>query len=280
MKTFSPKRKPAYGKKSARLIGAKPAASTSWNRVADWYVDHLKEKGDYQHELIFPGALTMLEPKTGGFYVDLACGEGSFLQGLATQIKRGTIIGLDAAPKLVEHAKRQLHAFVQVRSSFFVGDASQVHRDLPVQTADGVTCLMAIQNIANIAGVFRHAHHVLRTDGTLVLVLNHPGFRQPRQSGWGWDEDRKIQYRRIDRYKQPYEVPIIAHPGAAPSVTTTSYHRPLETYVNALSECGFVIDRLEEWSSHKNSDSGPRANAENIAREEIPLFLAIRARKR
>ena len=83
---------------------------------------------------------------------------------------------------------------------------------------------------------------------------------------------------RIDRYKTSYEMPIIAHPGAAPSVATLSYHRPLEAYVKALSSAGLVIDRLEEWSSHKTSDSGPRAKAENVAREEIPLFLALRVR--
>jgi hypothetical protein len=36
---------------------------------------------------------------------------------------------------------------------------------------------------------------------------------------------------------------------------------------------------MEEWPSHKTSTSGPRAAAENVARKEIPMFLAIRALK-
>jgi hypothetical protein len=40
-----------------------------------------------------------------------------------------------------------------------------------------------------------------------------------------------------------------------------------------------MMDAMEEWSSHKKSTSGPKAGAENMAREEIPLFLAIRGRK-
>jgi hypothetical protein len=39
------------------------------------------------------------------------------------------------------------------------------------------------------------------------------------------------------------------------------------------------IDRIEEWASARVSDSGPRAPEENRARREIPLFLALRARK-
>jgi hypothetical protein len=39
------------------------------------------------------------------------------------------------------------------------------------------------------------------------------------------------------------------------------------------------VDALEEWPSHKTSTSGPRAPAENVARKEIPMFLAVRAVK-
>jgi hypothetical protein len=42
---------------------------------------------------------------------------------------------------------------------------------------------------------------------------------------------------------------------------------------------GFWIDALEEWPSLRTSQPGPRAAAENRARREIPLFLALRARR-
>jgi hypothetical protein len=40
-----------------------------------------------------------------------------------------------------------------------------------------------------------------------------------------------------------------------------------------------VLDALEEWASLRSSQPGPRAEAENRARREIPLFLALRARR-
>jgi hypothetical protein len=40
-----------------------------------------------------------------------------------------------------------------------------------------------------------------------------------------------------------------------------------------------LIDAIEEWPSHKTSTSGPRAAAENTARKEIPMFMAVRAMK-
>jgi hypothetical protein len=83
----------------------------------------------------------------------------------------------------------------------------------------------------------------------------------------------------VDRYLVPRKTPIVAHPGSAPEVYTWTFHKPIELYVKALRQAGLVIDALEEWPSHKISEPGGRAAAENIARKEIPMFLAIRAIK-
>jgi hypothetical protein len=76
----------------------------------------------------------------------------------------------------------------------------------------------------------------------------------------------------------PRKIPIFAHPGKSHEYTWT-FHKPIEQYVKALRNAGLLIDAIEEWPSHKTSTSGPRAAAENVARKEIPMFLAIRAVK-
>jgi hypothetical protein len=48
--------------------------------------------------------------------------------------------------------------------------------------------------------------------------------------------------------------------------------------MSALVESGLYVDAVEEWVSNKNSLPGKRSKAENRARKEIPLFLALRAR--
>jgi hypothetical protein len=37
--------------------------------------------------------------------------------------------------------------------------------------------------------------------------------------------------------------------------------------------------RLEEWISHKKSEKGTRQLAEDVARKEFPLFMALELRK-
>jgi hypothetical protein len=45
-----------------------------------------------------------------------------------------------------------------------------------------------------------------------------------------------------------------------------------------LRNAGFVITRIEEWTSDKESE-GKAAKQENRARAEFPLFMAIQALK-
>ena len=130
-----------------------------------------------------------------------------------------------------------------------------------------------------IAPVFAAAARLLRPGGRLVLVMTHPCFRGPKETSWGWDAQRDVQYRRVDRYLVPRKTPIVTHPGSAPGGYTWTFHKPLEAYARALRGAGLLIDAIEEWPSHKTSEPGPRAHAENTARKEIPLFLAVRALK-
>jgi len=252
----------------------KSASGTSWEAVSDWYGGHLKKTGTFQEDIVFPGALRLLAPKSSGRYLDIACGEGSFARLLAKG-RNVEIFGVDAAPSLIAQAKRQVPS-----GKFETMDAAEIGTALPASSIDGAVCILAIQNIEKFEDVIAGAGKLLKSGAPFVIVMNHPSFRQPRQSGWGWDEQRKLQYRRVDKYLSSYNAPIQAHPGADAKVVTWSYHRPLSAYAAALAKSGFVIGDIEEWVSHRVSDSGPKARAENAARVEIPMFMAIKAIKK
>jgi ubiquinone/menaquinone biosynthesis C-methylase UbiE len=159
---------------------------------------------------------------------------------------------------------------------YHLGDARDLNF-LPQDCYDSAACVLAIQNIHPLPPVFASACRVLKPGGKLVLAMMHPCFRVFQASHWGWDESGKVQFRRIDNYLLPRKVPILTHPGQRDGAYTWSFHRPLETYVTALRNAGLLIDAIEEWPSHKTSQPGARAAAENTARKEIPMFMAIRA---
>lgn len=138
---------------------------------------------------------------------------------------------------------------------------------------------MALQNMEPLDRIVAEIGRVLKPQGRLLLVMSHPCFRIPRQSGWGIDEPRKLQYRRIDSYLTPLKIPIKMHPGAAPNLLTWTFHRPLSEYFAALAAHGLAVTQLEEWASHRQSKPGSSSRMENRARAEIPMFLSLLAEK-
>ncbi|TAK03820.1 class I SAM-dependent methyltransferase [Patescibacteria group bacterium] len=251
-----------------------PAAPpTSWENVADWYGKHQEETGTLLASVVYPGALKLLAPKSGASYLDVACGEGAFSRLVAARTK-GHVSGFDAAPSLIAIAKKQ----ALKHAAYAIADARAFSKLYPLNSFDGATCLLAIQNIDEPGKVFQEASKALKPAGTFVVVMNHPAFRVPGASSWGYEGNAKM-FRRVDRYLSALEIPIQAHPGTDPTVKTVSYHRPISSYVNALADAGFAVTRMEEWTSNRVSKPGARAKAENLSRKEIPMFLAIKATK-
>jgi ubiquinone/menaquinone biosynthesis C-methylase UbiE len=251
-----------------------PAAQTDWDNVADWYDQLVGESGSEFHKhVVLPGAARLIGAQPGQKVLDMACGQGVLCRLLAA--KGVEMTGVDASAELIRSALRREGS---KSIHYHVADARQVDF-LPENQFDAAACLLAIQNIHPIGPVFAAAGRVLKTGGKLVIVMMHPCFRGPKETEWGWDEKKKVQYRRVDRYLLPRKIPIVTHPGKDPGKYTWSFHKPIEAYVRALRNAGMLIDAIEEWASHKKSTSGPRAGAENVAREEIPMFLAIRAMK-
>ena len=60
---------------------------------------------------------------------------------------------------------------------------------------------------------------------------------------------------------------------------TRSFHRPLSTYVNGLSAEGFAVDAMLEIPDTLDERRPAADRAGNRAAAEIPLFLALRARR-
>ncbi len=246
--------------------------NTSWGRAAEWYKKLLSEEGTYQRDLILPNLLRVLEIKKGETVLDLGCGPGFFAAEFARRGAR--VIGVDVSPAMVSVAEKNSPKEIMYRVA-----PSDKLGFIKTGSVDKVVLVLALQNIERLYETIVECARALKLGGKLFAVLSHPAFRVPKSSSWGWDVENKIQFRRIDEYMSDAKVKIQMHPGDAPDDFTLSFHRPFQVYFKALSKAGFAVDVLEEWISHKKSQSGPRARAEDKARKEIPLFLLLGAVK-
>ncbi|MFH0928121.1 MAG: class I SAM-dependent methyltransferase [bacterium] len=242
---------------------------TSWDKVAKWYDEHLKEEGTYHQTVVLPGVLRLLALKQHEAILDVACGQGQLVGKLRQAGAK--VMGIDTSKELITLAKKHVPGNVTLNI-----DDAKIMKTVAAGSQDAASIVLALQNIDDLNPVFKQLSRVLVKGGRAVFVITHPCFRIPRQSGWGFDEGRKLQYRRIDSYLTPQKIPIITHPGRGGSPVTWTFHRSLSDYFSAIVANGFEVNCLEEWTSDKASDSGPRAKAENRSRSEIPLFMAVR----
>lgn len=249
--------------------------STSWQKVGKWYNEAVGEEGHYYHQhVIIPNLLKLFNfnKNEKSSLLDLACGQGVLSRHLPSTV---SYVGVDAAASLIAAAKKyrspSSHQFIQA-------DITQALKiDHPPFSHGAI--ILALQNIEHPELVLKNAKVHLQSGAEFIIVLNHPCFRIPRQSSWRIDEEQKIQYRRIDRYMSSMKIPIQTHPGkGGKSPNTLSFHHPLSTYSRLLKEAGFVIELIEEWCSNKLSE-GSKAKMENRSREEIPLFMAVKAKR-
>ncbi|MBI3632835.1 MAG: methyltransferase domain-containing protein [Candidatus Vogelbacteria bacterium] len=245
--------------------------NTGWGNVASWYDDLIETGGNYQKDVILPDVLSILAIKKGEKVLDLACGQGFFSR--AYQALDADVVGVDISKELINIAKNYKDGI-----EYFASPADKLDF-LKNSSIDKTTIILALQNISNVQAVFGECSRVLKKNGSLVFVLNHPAFRIPKESSWGFDEKRNVQYRIVDRYMSEFKIAINMHPGGQNSDFTSSFHRPLQYYFKALKGAGFAVRNLHELISNKESQPGVRAAAENTARKEIPLFMTIEAVK-
>lgn len=202
--------------------------------------------------------------------LEIGCGEGFIARALAE--KGATIMASDIAPELIAIAREKGEG-----PEYHVGSSDDLSW-VRLRTQDVVVAVLTLQNTERLEEVMKQVSRSLVPGGRFVFVLNHPAFRIPKATAWGYDEATATQFRRVDAYLSARTEKMDMHPGARGKKSFTySYHRSLQDYVKALRGAGFTLTRLEEWVSHKTSEPGPRAKAENVARKEFPLFMCIEA---
>lgn len=264
-------------RKSALTAPVQPAAPTAWEGQAGWYDQHQGQGGaDLYQMVLLPAVLKRLGTKRGQRVLDIGSGQGVLGRALA-HLQVDTV-GVEASPSLVEAAK----ARAGKHETYHLGDARALGEILPGQAFDHAVALMVLQDMDPIGPVLEGAGRMLVPGGRLVFALTHPCFRQPKRSTWGWDEERRQQYRRIDGYLSPYQTRIATHPGAAfgtpeAAMQTVSTHRPLSAYIEACGKAGLGVVGCDELTNPRRGTKGHRFAAEDLAAKEIPLFLVFTA---
>ncbi len=265
--------------KQRDVSNTKKAGDTSWQSVAPWY-DLLLETdaNSFQEKVILPNLMRLMSPAKGEKILDIACGQGFFSRALSST--GAQVTGTDLSKDLIEIAKSRSQKSTDSTASieYHVLPAHEMSL-LQSHTFNKAVIVLALQNIKQAQETLTEAARLLKSEGKLWIVLNHPVFRIPKLSSWGFDDVQKKQYRRLDAYMSEASFLIDMHPGKKDAPQTISFHRPLQWYFKAFQKAGFSTIKLEEWISHRESQKGPRKAEEDRLRSEIPMFMCVELRR-
>jgi ubiquinone/menaquinone biosynthesis C-methylase UbiE len=176
-----------YKKSAPKKKSARPTPVTSWGGVAEWYDSHLAND-TYHEKVIMPNLFRMMGEIERKDVLDLACGQGHVSR---VMMKKGgaRVTGVDISAELITYAKIK-NDEEKVNVAYFASPSHKLDM-LKDESRDIIICVLAIQNIEKVADTFKECARVLRPNGKLYIVMNHPAFRIPQGSGWGYDE-RKV----------------------------------------------------------------------------------------
>jgi len=234
----------------------------AWEEHASKFIAWAREPGHDSYWRFHRDLFLELLPPPGRRTLDLGCGEGRLSRDL--KALGHDVVGIDASPTMLAAARE-----ADPELETHLGDVAA----LPFADAsfDLAIAFMSLQDVEDLEGAVREAARVLVAGGRLCVAIVHPLNSAGRFQGDLADSPFAIS----GSYLEPsYYVDEILRGGLP--LTLVSVHRPLQAYIEAVTDAGLLIERLREPPVPEPGITEPRQRRW----QRLPLFLHLRAVKR
>lgn len=223
-----------------------------WERNANYWDERMGEGNAFHKLLLEPTQLALLELQPSQRVLDIGCGNGQFARKMASL--GADVLGVDAAPGMIEHARRRTSTAADYAGSaqFGVVDATDetALAALGAGEFDAVVCTMALMDISSITPIASAVRLLLKPSGRMVFSVMHPcfnsteGFRQTLERE---ENDGELTERvsvQVTRYIEPHTHKGLAMVGQP--LPQNYFHRPISALLGVFFEAGFVVDAIKE----------------------------------
>jgi trans-aconitate methyltransferase len=142
--------------------------AVSWDAAA--YAANSAPQQSWARELI-----AKLDLRGGGHILDVGCGDGKVTAEIARAVSRGSVIGVDASPQMIEFARRTFPRSKFHNLEFHIMDARQIRF---AQQFDFIFSNAALHWVDDHPAFLRGAAACLRSGGRLVVSCGGRGNAQ------------------------------------------------------------------------------------------------------
>lgn len=229
-----------------------------WPALGAWWLEELSGDPAYEEE-VYPWLLDLLAPVDGDLILDIGCGDGRLMSKLSG--KGASVIGCDFNRLLLSKAiavgpvvAAKLPQLTWVRQGSF----------------DKALVGLVLEHLPDERDFFQQAAAVVRGDGVMAIVINHPVWTAPKSSPME-DSSGETLWRPGVYFGRDYS------DEPAGRQTVRFYHRTMADLLNAASDAGWDLERLEEKGI---SAAQVKRYPEYAGQEHIPRLLGAKWRRR
>jgi SAM-dependent methyltransferase len=172
-----------------------------------------------------PATIDLIGDPDGLRVLEAGCGPGALTEWLTTH--GATVTAFDISPEMVRLARARTAG----KASIFVADLARPFTFAPDASHDLIVASLALHYIADWAPVLAEFHRVLASDGAVVFSVYHPAS--------DWQYHSRDNYFAIKQVTETWQLP-------GGNYQVTLWRRPLTAITQAVSDAGFLIDRLIE----------------------------------
>jgi ubiquinone/menaquinone biosynthesis C-methylase UbiE len=190
--------------------------------MASTYAEHAADSA-YNAHYDRPAVLQLVGEIAGRRVLDAGCGPGIYAEEL---LARGAdVVAVDGSTAMVELARQRLGARARVLHA-------DLNKPLPFESSefDLIVCALVIHHLDDREACLREFFRVLRRGGHVVISTQHPTTDWLRKGGSYFETklEEDIWHRETDDY------------------TIRFWREPLTAFCGAVTDAGFLIERLVE----------------------------------
>ncbi|HEU4750877.1 MAG TPA: class I SAM-dependent methyltransferase [Acidimicrobiia bacterium] len=229
-----------------------------WPALGAWWLEELSGDPAYEEE-VYPWLLDLLAPVDGDLILDIGCGDGRLMSKLSG--KGASVIGCDFNRLLLSKAiavgpvvAAKLPQLTWVRQGSF----------------DKALVGLVLEHLPDERDFFQQVAAVVKRDGVMAIVINHPVWTAPKSSPME-DSSGETLWRPGVYFGRGYS------DEPAGRQTVRFYHRTMADLLNAASDAGWDLERLEEKGI---SAAQVKRYPEYAGQEHIPRLLGAKWRRR
>lgn len=228
----------------------------SWSALNEWWLTELASDPAYEDE-VTPLLLSLMGPADR--VLDVGCGEGRLMRAIAEA--GGRPLGVDISRPLLEKAAE--HGPV-------------VQGDLPSlrwcadDAFDAAVISLVLEHLPDHRPLFAELARVVRRDGHLALVMNHPIYTAPHSAPIQ-EPDGEVLWRPGEYFGSGFtDEPAGGH-------SVRFHHRTLSALLSDASDAGWDLRELyETGASAAQIDRHPPL----ALQRHIPRLLGVKWRRR